>query len=177
MFFSLPFTYRPLRIFMPFRPMAGFGTKFAQVLVPPAQIQSLSKTDKPTHIVVTLYYLVTMKPIWPMSMIQARTKIVRHITGGTRDRWTTCETHHGRNLMREIRQGLNSPSDIGTRKSRPGALRKVTSELMAEPDPLTRRDARLRYKYLVHIVEELSAFLSPSKSTVHMILWFAGSRA
>jgi hypothetical protein len=153
--------------------MAGFGTKFAQVLVPPAQIQSLSKTDRPTHIVVAVYHLVTMKPIWPMSMIRWRTKILGPITGGTPDRWTTCETHHGRNLMRKIRQGLNSLSDVVTLKSRPEALRKVTSELITEPDPLTRRNARLRCKYLVHIVEELSA----SKSTVHKILWLAGSRA
>jgi hypothetical protein len=93
------------------------------------------------------------------------------------DRWIARETHHGRDLIREIRRGLNSLNDPLIRKHIFRAARKVTSELMAKADRLTRRDPRLGCKYLAHILDESTKFPSVSECTVYKILPSNVSRA
>jgi hypothetical protein len=89
-----------------------------------------SKEDKSTRIIVTVYYSVAMKSMMPMDMILWRTEIRRHIAGRKCDRQIVGETHHGRDLIREIRHGLNSPSDPHTRKDILGTLQKVGQWLL-----------------------------------------------
>jgi hypothetical protein len=71
-----------------------------------------------------------MKPVMPMSMIQSRSEIVMYIARGKRDRWIARETHHGCGLIREVRRGLGSPSDLFALKHSLGAPRKANNDLI-----------------------------------------------
>jgi hypothetical protein len=68
------------------------------------------------------------------------------------------------------------PSSLFARKHIVGAPGKVTNELMAKADRLTRRGTRLGSKYLVPILEESSDFPSVNEFTVHNILQFTWLR-
>jgi hypothetical protein len=82
--------------------------------------------------------------------------------------------HHGGNLIREIRQGLNPPSNIAALKRPLGTLLKFTSDLTAEIGRRPRRDPRLGFKYLLCILEESADF--PSFSDRRPVDIYTGPR-
>jgi hypothetical protein len=137
------------------------------------QIRCVDKS-RATCAVVTVCYSAAMKQMIPMSMIHWRTEILRRIACRKSDRWIARETHHGCHLVRGIRRGLNSPDDLFTRMRILAAHRKVTSGLIAEANPLARRDPELGCKFLRRILAELSVFQSVSKSTVDKIFGSIG---
>jgi hypothetical protein len=73
-----------------------------------------------------------MKPAMPMSMIPSRGEILTYIWRRKNGRSISRETHQGRNLIREVRQGLDSPSDFFALKGSLGALSKVNNDLISE---------------------------------------------
>lgn len=105
----------------------------------------------------------------PMRMIQGRTEILTHITGGKSDRWIARETHHGRDLIRQVRHGLNSPSNLFILQHPLGASRKVTPEVISEVERLTCQDSHLECVHLARILDESADFPNVGKSTVHQI--------
>jgi hypothetical protein len=60
----------------------------------------------------------------PTSMIQSRSEIPTYIARGKSDRWIARETNYGRGLTREVRRGLDSPSDLFVLKHSLGALKR-----------------------------------------------------
>jgi hypothetical protein len=118
---------------------------------------------------MTVYYSVAITLLTPKGMIQSRTQILMHIAGRKSDRRITCETHHGCNLVREIRHDRNSSSDRFILKQMIRAPRKVTSELTVNSDHLARRDPRLRCRYPACVSENSADSPRVSKSRVQTI--------
>jgi hypothetical protein len=110
-----------------------------------------------------------MKPVMPMSMVQARTEILAHIASGKSDRWIARETHHGRDLIRDVRRGMKSPNELFQLKHELGAPRKVIGELIAEIELLTQQHPHLGCVALSHLLNEFPDLPNVGKSTLHTI--------
>jgi hypothetical protein len=99
-----------------------------------------------------------------LSMTPPRSEIRPYITRGKSDRWMARETHHGRDLIREVRRGLNSPSDLFSLKHSLGSRRKVNNDIISEIAQLTRRNPGLRCTRLTDILCASDDFPTVHKS-------------
>jgi hypothetical protein len=104
-------------------------------------------------------------------MAESVTEILTHIAGGQTDQRIARETHHCRYLIREIRHGLSSLDDRFALTHPLGTSRKVTRELIAEADRLTRREPRLGSRYVMCILPEPADFPSVVNLLMAFMQW------
>jgi hypothetical protein len=101
-----------------------------------------------------------------MSIVWLRSEILTYIAKGKNDSWIARETHHGRDLVCEVRRGLDSPGDLFALKRLLGAPRKVNNDIIPEVGQLTHRYSRLTRTHLEDSLSASNDFPTVHRSTV-----------